>query len=52
MFKENQKHRQVSIYGIVHQFSVGMMKRLDKSWAPIFHKLVFEKIDERRYAVL
>jgi hypothetical protein len=52
MFKENQKHRQVTIYGIVHQFSVGVMKRLDKSWAPIFRKLVFEKIDERRYAVL
>jgi hypothetical protein len=52
MFKENQKHRQVTIYGMVHQFSAGMMKRLDKSWAPIFRKLVFEKIDERRYAVL
>jgi hypothetical protein len=52
MFRENQKHRQVSIYGVVHQFSAGMMKRLDKSWAPVFRKLVFEKIDERRYAVL
>jgi len=52
MFKENQKHRQVTIYGMVHQFSVGVMKRLDKSWAPAFRKLVFEKIDERRYAVL
>lgn len=52
MFKENQKHRQISIYGMVHQFSLGMMKRLDKSWAPIFRKEVFEKIDERRYAVL
>lgn len=52
MFKENQKHRQISIYGMVHQFSPGMMKRLDKSWAPVFRKLIFEKIDERRYAVL
>jgi hypothetical protein len=52
MFKENQKHRQVTIYGMVHQFSAGMMKRLDKSWAPVFRKLIFEKIDERRYAVL
>jgi hypothetical protein len=52
MFKENQKHRQVTIYGMVHQFSVGTMKRLDKSWAPVFRKLVFERIDERRYAVL
>jgi hypothetical protein len=52
MFKENQKHRQISIYGMVHQFSPGMMKRLEKSWAPVFRKLVYEKIDERRYAVL
>jgi len=52
MFKENQKHRQVTIYGMVHQFSAGVMKRLDKSWAPAFRKLIFEKIDERRYAVL
>jgi hypothetical protein len=37
---------------MVHQFKPGMMKRLDKSWAPIFRKLIFEKIDERRYAVL
>jgi hypothetical protein len=52
MFKENQKHRQISIYGMVHQFKPGMLKRLDKSWAPIFRELIFEKIDERRYAVL
>jgi hypothetical protein len=52
MFKENQKHRQVTIYGMVHQFSVGVMKRLDKSWAPAFRELIFGKIDERRYAVL
>lgn len=52
MFRENQKHRQVSIYGMVHQFSVGVMKRLDKSWAPAFRKLIFEKIEERRYANL
>jgi hypothetical protein len=52
MFKENQKHRQVTIYGMVHQFSVGVMKRLDKSWAPAFRELIFERIDERRYAGL
>jgi len=52
MFKENQKYRQVTLYGMVHQFSVGVMKRLDKSWAPVFNKLIFFKIDERRYAGL
>jgi hypothetical protein len=52
MFRENQKHLQVTLYGMVHQFPVGVMKRLDKSWAPAFRKLIFEKIDERRYAKL
>ncbi len=52
MFRENQKHLQVTLYGMVHQFPVGIMKRLDKSWAPAFRKLIFEKIDERRYAKL
>jgi hypothetical protein len=52
MFKENQKHRQVTIYGMVHQFSAGVMKRLDKSWAPAFREFIFEKIDERHYAGL
>ncbi len=37
---------------MVNQFSVGVMKRLDKSWAPAFRKLIFEKIEERRYANL
>lgn len=52
MFQENLKHRQVTLYGIVHQFPVGVIKRLDSSWAPVFRKLIFEKIDERRYAGL
>lgn len=52
MFRVNQKHRQVTIYGMLHQFPVSVMKRLDKSWAPTFRELIFEKIDERRYAEL
>jgi hypothetical protein len=52
MFRENKKHHQVTLYGMVHQFPVGVMKRLDKSWAPAFRKLIFEKIDEHRYAEL
>jgi hypothetical protein len=31
---------------------VGVKKMLDKSWGPAFRKLIFEKIDERRYAEL
>jgi len=51
MFRENKKY-QVSLFGILYQLPLGVKKMLDKSWAPAFRRLVFDKIDERRYAVL
>jgi hypothetical protein len=51
MFKESKKF-QVSLFGMVYQFPIGVKKMLDKSWSPSFRKLIFEKIDEKRYAVL
>lgn len=52
MFRENNKKYQVSLFGMVHQLPLGVKKMLDESWAPAFRKLIFEKIDEKRYAVL
>ncbi len=52
MFRENKKYQQVTLFGIVHQLPQGVKKILDKSWAPAFRKLVFEKVDEKRYAGL
>lgn len=52
MFRENKKHQQVTLFGMVHQLPVGVKKILDESWSPAFRKLVFEKIEERRYAGL
>ena len=52
MFRVNQKRLQINIFGLEHQFPAGMKKKLDKSWAPAFRKLIFEKIEEKRYAVL
>jgi len=52
MFRQNQKHMQVTLFGTVHQMPVGVTKMMDKSWAPAFRRLIFEKIDERRYAEL
>lgn len=52
MFRENNQRYQVSLFGIVHQLPPGVKKMLDKSWAPAFRELIFEKIDERRYAEL
>ena len=52
MFRENQRHRQMTLFGTVHQMPVGVMNMMDKSWAPAFRRLILEKIDERRYAEL
>jgi hypothetical protein len=52
MFRVNQKRLQINIFGLEHQFPAGMKKKLENSWAPAFRKLIFEKIDEKRYAVL
>ena len=52
MFRENNKKYQVSLFGMVHQLPLGVKKMLEDSWAPAFRKLIFEKIDEKRYAVL
>lgn len=52
MFRQNQRHRQMTLFGTVHQMPVGVMKMMDKSWAPAFRQLIFEKIEERRYAEL
>ena len=50
MFRQNNKHLQTTLFGTVHQLPGGVKKMLNKSWAPAFRKLVFERIDESRYA--
>lgn len=52
MFRVNQKRLRINIFGLEHQFPAGMKNKLENSWAPAFRKLVFEKIEEKRYAVL
>ena len=52
MFRENRRYQQVSLFGTLYQLPMGVKKILDKSWAPAFRKLIFEKIDEKRYAGL
>lgn len=52
MFRENKRRHQMTLFGIVHQMPLGVKKMLDESWAPAFRKLIFEKIDEKRYAEL
>lgn len=52
MFKENHRHEQMGFFNTVDQLPTGVKKMMDKSWAPAFREMIFEKIDERRYAGL
>jgi len=52
MFRQNRRHQQITLFGTVQQLPVGVTRMMNKSWAPAFRRLVFEKIDERRYAEL
>ena len=52
MFRRNEKHRQITLFGTVQQLPMGVAKMMDKSWAPAYRELIFEKIDEGRYAEL
>lgn len=52
MFRRNERHRQITLFGTVQQLPVGVARMMERSWAPAFRQLIFEKIDEGRYAEL
>lgn len=52
MFRENIDHLQGCLFESTNWMNPGIKAKLDKSWAPIFYKYVFCKIDEKHFAVL
>lgn len=52
MFKENSKHLQSSFLETTYWMNQGIKKKLEKSWAPAFYRLVFQKIDELPFSKL
>jgi hypothetical protein len=52
MFKENKAHRQIAWISNVKDFSEKRRKRLEESWAGVFYREFFCRIDERAFAVL
>jgi hypothetical protein len=52
MFKENNTHKQLAWISNVSDFSEKRRKRLEKSWAGVFYREFFSRIDERAFAVL
>lgn len=52
MFKFNDKHNQQALFESTHWMDPKILKKLEKSWAPIFYEHVFCKIDEEPFAAL
>jgi hypothetical protein len=52
MFRANDKHNQGTMLGSGQWMNSRVVKKLEKSWAPIFYENVFRKIDEEPVAVL
>ena len=52
MFRANDKHNQETMLDSRRWMNSRVVKKLEKSWAPIFYENVFKKIDEEPFAVL
>ena len=48
----NNKHNQESLFDSTNWMDPGIIKKLEKSWAPVFYEYVFAKIDEKPFAPL
>ncbi len=52
MFRENNQHLQMQLLTTVDSLPEAQSKRLDESWAGVFYRECFSRIDERPFAVL
>jgi hypothetical protein len=52
MFRKNQKHQQLEMFSTVQSLRDDQQKLLDGSWAGVFYRELFCRLDERPFAVL
>jgi len=52
MFKKNTRHLQIPLTSNIDELPEKLRKRLEHSWAGVFYKDVYNKIDETPFAVL
>lgn len=52
MFRENNNHLQMQLLTTVDSLPEAQSRRLDASWAGVFYRECFARIDERPFAVL
>jgi len=49
MFRENTKHLQSNLFGVVNRVSKSLQKKIDNSAETTFYRLIFSRIDERLF---
>lgn len=52
MFKLNQGHDEVNLYPVKYEMNQTLRESLDESWAGLFYRKVFSKINERKFSTL
>src|SRR3990170_5418308 len=52
MFRENKKHVQMQMLTTIDALPEAQAKRLEESWAGVFYRESFSRIDEKPFAVL
>ena len=52
MFRKNEQHLQMSLFGSISSLPEKLQKRLENSWAGTFYREFFARIDEETFAVL
>lgn len=52
MFRKNQKHQQLEMFSTVRSLRDDQQKLLDGSWAAVFYRELFCRLDEHAFAVL
>jgi hypothetical protein len=52
MYKKNQRHMQIPLTSHVDELPENLKKRLEKSWAGVFYREFFTRLNENPFAVL
>ena len=52
VFRRNEEHRQAAMFSSIYELPEKQLKRLEESWAGVFYKEFFTRVEEDLVAVL
>jgi hypothetical protein len=52
VFRRNEEHRQAALFSSIYELPKKQLKRLKKSWAGVFYKEFFTRVEEELFGVL